>query len=64
MAGLVEVRQGTRYTIAPAPRQEIRDRLLELNHTRYSAEVKAGLHTKKASRKRAPADSPDTDALF
>jgi hypothetical protein len=36
-----------RYTIGPAVRQEILDRLLELNHERYAAEVAAGLHDKK-----------------
>jgi hypothetical protein len=29
-----DTRQGIRYTIGPAPRQEILDRLLELNHAR------------------------------
>jgi hypothetical protein len=49
--GFHETRQGTRYTVGPAARQEILDRLLELNHERYAAEVAAGLHktTKKAS---------------
>jgi hypothetical protein len=59
-----ETRQGTRYTIAPAPRQEILDRLLELNHARHAAEVKAGLHTKKTPRRRAKPDSPDGNSLF
>ncbi|MBX6722430.1 MAG: hypothetical protein IRY92_04195 [Dactylosporangium sp.] len=36
-----------RYTIGPSVRQEILDRLLELNHERYAAEVAAGLHDKK-----------------
>jgi len=39
-----ETRQGARYTIGAAVRQEILDRLLELNHERYAAEVAAGLH--------------------
>jgi hypothetical protein len=45
-----ETRQGTRYTMGPVARQEVLDRLLELNHERYDAEVAAGLHktTKKA----------------
>jgi hypothetical protein len=47
-----ETRQGTRYTIAPAPRQEILDRLLELNHARYAEEVKVGLRAKKPASKR------------
>jgi len=49
--GFHETRQGMRYTIGPETRQEILDRLLELNHERYAAEVAAGLHktVKKAS---------------
>jgi hypothetical protein len=39
-----------RYTIGPTVRQEILDRLLELNHERYAAEVAAGLHDKKSGR--------------
>src|SRR5690606_37784987 len=47
---------GTRFTIAPQPRQEILDRLLELNHERYAEEVRQGLHGKpKAKRKKAVA---------
>ena len=42
--GFHETRQGIRYTVGPAARQEILDRLLELNHERYAAEVAAGLH--------------------
>jgi hypothetical protein len=37
----------TRYTIGPAVKQEILDRLLELNHERYAEEVAKGLHDKK-----------------
>lgn len=36
-----------RYTVAPAVREEILRRLLELNHQRYSDEVSKGLHGKK-----------------
>jgi hypothetical protein len=50
--GFHETRQGTRYTIALGSRQEILDRLLELNHARYAEEVRTGLHAKKPSRKR------------
>ena len=39
-----ETPQGVRYTIGPIVRQEILDRLLELNHERYATEVAAGLH--------------------
>lgn len=45
--GFHETRQGTRYTVGPVVRQEILDRLLELNHKRYRAEAAAGLHDKK-----------------
>jgi hypothetical protein len=41
--GFHETRQGARYTVGPIARQEIMDRLLELNHHRYAAEVAAGL---------------------
>ena len=53
-----ETKFGTRYTFAPVPRQEVLDRLLELNHERYAEEVRQGLHAKpkgKARRKAAPA---------
>ena len=59
--GFHDTRQGTRYTIGPTVRQEILDRLLELNHARYAAEVKAGLH--KPRKKRPTADNGDK-ALF
>ena len=56
--GFQDTRQGTRYTVGPVVRQEILDRLLELNHARYAAEVKAGLHDKRR-KKRPIADSGD-----
>jgi hypothetical protein len=62
--GFHDTRQGTRYTVAPAPRQEILDRLLELNHARHAEEVKAGLHNKKPTRKRPTPAPPADDALF
>lgn len=40
-----------RYTVAPAVQREFVDRLLELNHERYAAEVAAGLHDKKQPKK-------------
>jgi hypothetical protein len=49
-----ETKFGTRFTFAPGPRQEVLDRLLELNHERYAKEVRQGLH-KKAKGKRNPA---------
>jgi hypothetical protein len=48
-----ETPQGMRFTVSPEAREELLDRLLELNHERYAAEVAAGLHDKKA--KKAPA---------
>ena len=53
--GFHETRQGVRYTIGAGVRQEILDRLLELNHERYAAEVKAGLHDKRGRKSSAPA---------
>lgn len=66
-----DTRQGMRYTIAPSPRQEILDRLLEENQRRYAIEVEQGLHSKKkaakkATRKAAKAKPamPGQDSLF
>ena len=53
--GFHNTRQGPRYTIGPVVRQEILDRLLELNHERYAAEVKAGLHDKRGRKRSTPA---------
>ena len=58
--GFHETKFGTRFTFAPGPRQEVLDRLLELNHERYAEEVAQGLHGKpkaKGKRKAAPAGS-------
>ena len=46
--GFHDTRQGTRYTIGPVVRQEILDRLLELNHARYAAEVTRAYMTSPA----------------
>jgi hypothetical protein len=48
--GFYDTRQGIRYTVSPIVRQEILDRLLELNHERYAEEVAKGLHDKKGQR--------------
>jgi hypothetical protein len=48
-----ETPQGMRFTVGPEAKDELLDRLLELNHERYAAEVTAGLHDKKA--RKAPA---------
>jgi hypothetical protein len=63
-----ETPQGMRFTVSPAAKGELLDRLLELNHERYAAEVAAGLHDKKAkkvSAKRAPkAANPSQETLL
>jgi hypothetical protein len=54
-----------RYTFGPAVRQEILDRLLELNHARYAEEVAAGLHDEKVKGgKRKPKPVSDDEVLF
>jgi hypothetical protein len=53
--GFHDTRFGVRYTFEPVARQEVLDRLLELNHDRYADEVRRGLHDKKKAAKRAPA---------
>lgn len=60
-----ETRQGVRYTFESVVRQEILDRLLELNLERRAAEETAGLHAKKkgSSRRRAPRAAGQTDML-
>jgi len=58
--GFHETRQGMRYTVGPAAQQEILDRLLELNHERYAAELAAGLRDKKRGKR----DSGEQGELF
>ena len=58
-----DTRQGTRYTFEPRTRQEILDRLLELNHTRHAAEVRAGLHDRKRPRRRRASKSGQSSLL-
>jgi hypothetical protein len=59
--GYHPVGRETRYTVGPAVQRELVDRLLELNHERYAAEVAAGLHDKKG-KKRPKAG--EQDGLF
>ncbi|MDX3098049.1 hypothetical protein PV417_26485 [Streptomyces sp. ME19-03-3] len=40
--GFHQTRQGTRFTIAPEVQVEVADRLLELNHARYTDEQRGG----------------------
>ena len=58
-----ETPQGVRFTIGPEAKDEILDRLLELNHERYAEEVAAGLHDKKATKstKKRAAKKASTD---
>jgi hypothetical protein len=62
--GFHETRQGVRYTVGPVVRQEILDRLLELNHERYAAEVAAGLHDKKQGRRVPRQAAAEQGSLF
>jgi hypothetical protein len=60
--GFEEFNEGVRHAIGPVVCEEILDRLLELNLTRYAAEVKVGLHDK--SRKKRPVANNGEMALF
>ena len=51
--GFHEMRQGMRYTVGPVVRQEILDRLLELNHERHAAERASGIGGKRRSGDKA-----------
>lgn len=53
-----ETRQGVRYTVGPTVRQEILDRLLELNFARFEDEEKRGLHNKGKPSRGGPAKIP------
>lgn len=59
-----ETKWGPRYTVGSIVRQEILDRLLELNHERYAEEVAQGLHDKGAKKTKKRTVSPDTQSLF
>jgi hypothetical protein len=48
-----ETPQGMRFTISLHAKNEMLDRLLELNHARYAEEVAAGLHDGKKPKARA-----------
>lgn len=59
--------QGMRFTVSPEARDELLDRLLELNHERYAAEVAAGLLDKKAKKagtRRSPKSTPNQEPLL
>lgn len=62
-----ETQQGMRFTVAPVAKDELLDRLLELNHQRYAEEVAAGLHdkkSKKAQAKRVKAVDANQESLL
>jgi hypothetical protein len=61
--GFHETKFGVRYTFAPLPRQEVLDRLLELNHERYAEEVRQGLHDKAKAKRKPKAVAPGTMTL-
>lgn len=48
-----QTKQGIRFTISETARREVLDRLLQLNHDRYTEEVAQGLHDKKKSKGKA-----------
>jgi hypothetical protein len=58
--GFHETKQGIRYTLAPAARREVLDRLLALNHQRHAEEVAAGLHDKKKGKSKTATSKPAT----
>jgi hypothetical protein len=65
--GFHETSQGARYTIGPATRTEVLDRLLELNHQRHAAEqaaTPARLARAKKAAKKAASPLPGTVSLF
>lgn len=47
--GFHDTPQGCRFTVSPVAREELLDRLLELNHARYAAEQARGVHSQKKS---------------
>lgn len=61
--GFHETKLGRRFTFAPAARQEVLDRLLELNHERYAEEVRQGLHAKPKAKRRVKAKAADALTL-
>jgi hypothetical protein len=51
--GFHDTRQGVRFTVGPVVRQEILDRLLELNQERYAAEQRSGAGGKRKTAQRS-----------
>jgi hypothetical protein len=51
--GFHETELGVRFTIGPAVRTDLLDRLLRLNYVRYGDEVRRGVHKERPSRRRS-----------
>lgn len=62
--GFHETKQGVRYTISEVARREVLARLLTLNHERYAAEVKQGLHDTKKAKTAAKKPKKGGQTLF
>ncbi|MHB1438749.1 MAG: type IIL restriction-modification enzyme MmeI, partial [Thiobacillus sp.] len=62
--GYFDTKWGPRYTVGPIVRQEILDRLLELNHERHAEEVAQRLHEKGAKKPKKHVVASDSQALF
>jgi hypothetical protein len=60
--GFYETTQGMKFTIGPAARAEVLDRLLELNFERHAAEVAQGSATKKPGK--APRARPTSQTAL
>jgi hypothetical protein len=63
--GFHDTPHGVRFTLGPTARTEVLDRLLELNHERYAAEVASGLHEiKKRGSRRGAVSSREQEPLL
>ena len=62
--GFHDTRIGRRYTICEEAREEIVDRILELNHERYADEVARGLHAKKRAKSKRTPSAGDQPSLL
>lgn len=62
--GFHETRQGVRYTISEAARQDVLGRLLTLNHQRHEEEVRQGLHGQKKPRGKGKQKATEGGGLF
>jgi hypothetical protein len=51
--GFHDTKHGRRFTVSSGARQQILDRLLELNHQRYAEEIAQGLHEDGTSKGKA-----------